>query len=83
MELSERVQFSFVGQNLQKLGRETIGPYRLSVRQRTDGLLYFVPRRVRRPDLVPVDQVRWRYHNHPERRPSPAEGCFLMAGGFC
>ena len=27
-----------------ELGRETIGPYRLSVRQRTDRLLYFVPR---------------------------------------
>ena len=45
VELSESVQFSFVGQNLQELGRETIGPYRLSVRQRTDRLLYFVPRR--------------------------------------
>ena len=28
VELSEGVQFSFVGQNLQELGRETIGPYR-------------------------------------------------------
>ena len=45
VELSESVQFSFVGQTLQELGRETIGPYRLSVRQRTDRLLYFVPRR--------------------------------------
>ena len=43
VELSERVDFSFVGQDLQELGRETIGPY--SVRQRTDRLLYFVPRR--------------------------------------
>ena len=48
VELSESVQFSFVGQNLQDLGRETIGLYRLSVRQRTDRLLYFVPR----PDIV-------------------------------
>ena len=45
VELSERVQFSFVGQDLQELGRETIGPYRLSARQRTDRLLYFVPGR--------------------------------------
>ena len=45
VELSESVQFSFVGQNLQELGRETIGSYRFSVRQRTDRLLYFVPRR--------------------------------------
>ena len=45
VEVSEGVQFSFVGQYLQELGRETIGPYRLSVRQRTDRLLYFVPRR--------------------------------------
>ena len=45
MEVSESVQFSFVGQNRQELGRETIGPYRLSVRQRTDRLLYLVPRR--------------------------------------
>ena len=36
VELSESVQFSFVCQNLQELGREAIGPYRLSVRQRTD-----------------------------------------------
>ena len=39
VERSEGVQFSFVSQNLQELGRETIGPYRLSVRQRTDRLL--------------------------------------------
>ena len=45
LEFSERVQFSFVGQDLQELGRETIGPYRLSVRQRTDRLIYFVRRR--------------------------------------
>ena len=45
VEVSEGVQFSFVGQNLQELGRETIGPCRLSVSQRTDRLLYFVPRR--------------------------------------
>ena len=45
MELSESVEFSFVGQNLQELGRETIGPYRLSASQRTDRLLYLVPRR--------------------------------------
>ena len=44
MELSESVQFSFIGQSLQELGRETIGRYGLSVRQRTDRLLYFVPR---------------------------------------
>ena len=40
VELSEGV-FSFVGLNLQELIRETIGPYRLSFRQRTDCLLYF------------------------------------------
>eukprot|EP00904_Undaria_pinnatifida_P013748 jgi/Undpi1/9503/HiC_scaffold_27.g11959.m1 len=45
VELSESVQFSFLGQKLQELGRETIGPYRLLVCQRTDRLLYFVPRR--------------------------------------
>ena len=45
VELSASVQCSFVSQNLQELGRETIGPYRLSVRQRTDRLLYFVSRR--------------------------------------
>ena len=45
VELSERVKFSFVGQDLQELRRETIGPYRLSVRQHTDRLLFFVPRR--------------------------------------
>ena len=44
VELSDSVELSFVGQNLQELGRETIGPYRLSVRERTDRL-YFVPRR--------------------------------------
>ena len=44
VELSEGV-FSFAGQNLQGLGRGTIGPSRLSVRQRTDRLLYFVPKR--------------------------------------
>ena len=38
VELSESVQFFFVCQNLQKLGRETFGPYRRSVRQRTDRL---------------------------------------------
>ena len=47
VELSETVQFFFVGHKLQELGRETVGPYRLSVCQR---LLYFVPRR---------DMVRW------------------------
>ena len=45
VELSESYQFSFVGQNLQELGREIIGPNRLSIPQRTDRLLYFVPRR--------------------------------------
>ena len=45
VEVSEGVQFSIVGQNLHELVRETIEPYRLSVRQRTDRLLYFVPRR--------------------------------------
>ena len=45
-EFSEHVQlFCFVGQDLQELGREGIGPYRFSVRQRTDRLLYFVLRR--------------------------------------
>ena len=44
VDLSESVQFSAVGQNLLELGWETIGSYSLSVRQRTDRLLYFVPR---------------------------------------
>ena len=44
VERSESVHFSFVGKNLQELGRETIGPHHLLVRQRTDRLLYFVPR---------------------------------------
>ena len=56
VELSEGVQFSFVGQNLQELGRETIGSYRISVRQCTDRLLYFVPRRG--PLLKLVDNAR-------------------------
>ena len=43
VKLSESIQFYFVGQNLQELGREAIGPYRLSVHQRTDCLIYFVP----------------------------------------
>ena len=50
VELSESVQFSFVDQSLQDLGRETIEPYRLSFRQRADRLLYFIPRR---------DTVQW------------------------
>ena len=41
----EGVQVFFVGQNLQELGRATVEPYRLPVRQCTDRLLYFVPRR--------------------------------------
>ena len=45
VEPFEGVQFLFVGQNLQELGRDTVEPYRLSVRQCTDRLLYFVPRR--------------------------------------
>ena len=45
VKLSESVQLSFVGQDLQELSRETIGPYRLSNRQRADRLPYFVPRR--------------------------------------
>ena len=45
VEISESVQFSFVGQNLQELGRETIGRCRYSVRQSTNRLLYFVPSR--------------------------------------
>ena len=49
VELSESVHLSLVGQNLQELGRETIGSYRLSVRQRIDCLLYFVPIR----DIAP------------------------------
>ena len=56
LELSERAQLSFVGQDLQEIGRETIGPYRLSVRQRTDRLLYFVPRR---------DIVQWSARGPP------------------
>ena len=50
VDVSESVEFSFVGQTLQELGRETIGPYRLPVRQRPDRLLYFVPKR---------DSVQW------------------------
>ena len=45
VERSERVQSSFVSQYLQELGREAIRPYRLSVGQRTNRLLFFVPRR--------------------------------------
>ena len=45
VELSERLQVSFVSQNFQDLGRKTIGSCRFSVSQRTDRLLYFVPRR--------------------------------------
>ena len=44
VERLEYVQFSFVNKNLHNLGRETIGPYRLYVRQSTDRLLYFVCR---------------------------------------
>ena len=40
VEISESVQFSYVGQNLQEPGRETIEPYRLLVRQRTGRLVY-------------------------------------------
>ena len=52
VKLPERVEFSFVGQNLQELGQETIRPYHPSVRQRTDRLLYFVPRR----DIVQLSE---------------------------
>ena len=45
VELPERLQVSFVSQNFQDLGRKTIGSCRFSVSQRTDRLLYFVPRR--------------------------------------
>ena len=45
VQRSERVQFSFVGQDLQELDREIIGPCRLSVRKRTDRFLYFKPKR--------------------------------------
>ena len=46
VQLSERVQFSFVGQDLmQELGREGIGPPFLLVCQRTNRLLYLVCRR--------------------------------------
>ena len=43
VELSERVQFFFVDQDFQELDREAVEPYRISVRQRTDRLIYFVP----------------------------------------
>ena len=39
------VRFSFAGQTLQELGREIIGPYRLSVRHRPDRVFNFIPRR--------------------------------------
>ena len=45
VERSERVSSSFNSQDLQELGREAIRPYSLSVRQRTNHFLYFVPRR--------------------------------------
>ena len=52
VEVSEGVELSFVGQNLQELGRDTIGPYCLSVLERPYRLLYFVPRLNIRNDSV-------------------------------
>ena len=68
VEVFEGVEVSFVGQNFHGLGRKTIGPYRLLLRQRPDRLLCFVPRRdiVQRsgrgplPKLVNNDWIKGR-----------------------
>ena len=54
----------FVGQDLQELGREAIGPDRLAVGERTDCFLYFVPRR---------DIVQWSARGL-RRKSSPTMG---------